>query len=72
MLSKNFELAQNKEKALSIMQVQLSKSGNTEFKIKETHIKLDNVPFLKVAQINEIVYEQSGILPTNLKIIEKN
>ena len=54
MLSKNIELAQNKEKSLSIMQVQLSKSGNTEFKIKETDIKLDDVPFLKVAQINEI------------------
>lgn len=26
----------------------------------------------EIAQINEIVYEQAGILPTNLKIIEKN
>ena len=26
----------------------------------------------QVAQINEIVYEQAGILPTDLKIIEKN
>ena len=26
----------------------------------------------EVAQISEIVYEQTGILPTNLKIIEKN
>lgn len=26
----------------------------------------------QVAQINEIVYEQAGILPTNLTIIEKN
>jgi hypothetical protein len=25
-----------------------------------------------VAQINEIVYEQSGILPVDLKIVEKN
>jgi len=25
-----------------------------------------------VAQITEIVYEQAGILPTNLKIVEKN
>ncbi len=54
MLSKNIELAQNKEKALSTMQVQLSKSGNTEFRIKETDIKLKNVPFIKVAKINEI------------------
>ena len=54
MLSKNVELAQNREKSLSIMQVQLSKSGNTEFKIKETDIKISNIPFLKVAQINEI------------------
>ena len=54
MLSKDMEFAQNTEKALSIMQVQLSKSGNTEFRIKETDIKLKNVPFVKVAKINEI------------------
>ena len=35
-------------------------------------VKSDGLLASEVAQINEIVYEQSGILPTNLKIIEKN
>lgn len=34
-------------------------------------VKTDGLLASQVAQINEIVYEQSGILPTNLKIIEK-
>lgn len=35
-------------------------------------VKTDGLLPSQVAQINEIVYEQSGILPTNLKIVEKN
>ena len=35
-------------------------------------VKSEGLLASEVAQINEIVYEQSGILPTNLKIIEKN
>jgi stage III sporulation protein AH len=35
-------------------------------------VKTDGLLASDVAQINEIVYEQSGILPTGLKIIEKN
>ena len=35
-------------------------------------VKTDGLLASEVAQINEIVYEQSGILPTGLKIIEKN
>jgi len=35
-------------------------------------VKTDELLASEVAQINEIVYEQSGILPTGLKIIEKN
>lgn len=35
-------------------------------------VKTDSLLASEVAQINEIVYEQSGILPTSLKIIEKN
>jgi len=35
-------------------------------------VKTDGLLASEVAQINEIVYEQSGILPTDLKIIEKN
>ena len=54
LISKNIELAQNKEKALNTIVVQLSKSGNTEFKIEETDIKLKNIPYLKVSKINEI------------------
>ena len=35
-------------------------------------VKSDKLLASEVAQINEIVYEQIGILPTELKIIEKN
>jgi stage III sporulation protein AH len=35
-------------------------------------VQTDGLLASEVAQINEIVYEQSGILPTELKIIEKN
>lgn len=35
-------------------------------------VKSDGLLASEVAQINEIVYEASGILPTDLKIIEKN
>ena len=35
-------------------------------------VKTDGLLASEVAQINEIVYNQSGILPTGLTIIEKN
>ena len=35
-------------------------------------VQTDGLLASEVAQINEIVYEASGILPTDLKIIEKN
>ena len=35
-------------------------------------VKSEGLLASQVAQINEIVYEQSGILPVDLKIIEKN
>lgn len=35
-------------------------------------VQTDGLLASEVAQINEIVYEQSGILPTDLKIVEKN
>ena len=35
-------------------------------------VQTDGLLASEVAQINEIVYEQSGILPTELKIIEQN
>ena len=35
-------------------------------------VQTDGLLANEVAQINEIVYETSGILPTDLKIIEKN
>jgi stage III sporulation protein AH len=35
-------------------------------------VKSEGLLAYQVAQINEIVYEQAGILPTDLKIVEKN
>ena len=35
-------------------------------------VKTDGLLSIQVAQINEIVYEQAGILPVDLKIVEKN
>lgn len=35
-------------------------------------VKSEGLLASQVAQINEIVYEQSGILPVDLKIVEKN
>ena len=35
-------------------------------------VQTDGLLASEVAQINDIVYNQSGILPTNLTIIEKN
>lgn len=54
MIHKNLEMALNKEKALNTLEIQLSKSGDTEFKIVKTSIKLKNIPFIKVSRINEI------------------
>lgn len=34
-------------------------------------VKSDGLQAAQIAQINEIVYEQSGILPVNIKIIER-
>lgn len=53
-ISKAFEPAINREKALSTLEIQLSKSGDTEFKIKKADIKIKSVPFIKVSLINEI------------------
>ena len=52
--SKDFDIAINKEKALKTLEIQLSKSGNTEFFIIKTEIKIKKVPFIKVSKINEI------------------
>jgi putative protease len=54
MLPLNYEIAQNKEKALNTIEIQLSKVGNTEFYIENSDIKLKKVPFLRVSQINEV------------------
>lgn len=51
---KSFETAMNAEKALKTAEIQLSKSGNTEFEIEECKIKVKTVPFIKVSKINEI------------------
>lgn len=54
MISKDFEPAQNKEKALSTINIQLAKLGDTEFCTQKIDIKLQNIPFVRIAQINEI------------------
>ena len=54
MISKKTEEAQNREKSINTLQVQLSKSGNTEFKVESVNIKIEKIPFLRVSQINEI------------------
>ncbi len=67
-ISKNTDAAKNKEMALNTLKVQLSKSGNTEFKIFVSNISLKNVPHLKTSQINEI----RRILTDKLRRIRKN
>ena len=54
LVHKNFEAALNKEKALNTLEIQLSKSGDFEFKIVKTNISIKNVTFIKVSTINEI------------------
>ena len=54
LVNKNFELAMNKDKALKTLEIQLSKSGDFEFKIVNSSINIKNVPFIKVSCINEI------------------
>ena len=34
-------------------------------------VKSDGLQAAQISQINEIVYEQSGILPVNIKIIQR-
>ncbi|MBE7704448.1 MAG: U32 family peptidase [Cyanobacteria bacterium SIG29] len=54
LINKTFDLAINKEKAINTLEVQLSKAGDTEFKITKADIKLKKIPFIKVSKINEI------------------
>ncbi len=54
LIAKDYEPAIDKEKAINTLSVQLSKFGDTEFKIIKTDIKLKNIPFIKVSKINEI------------------
>lgn len=49
-----FELANNKEKAIENIEKQLSKLGETEFSAKVITINLDNAPFIPVKELNEI------------------
>ncbi len=69
MINKNFEKAINTKKAVNILEVQLSKSGDTEFKVVKTDIKLKTIPFIKVSKINEIRRELTNKLN---KIRKKN
>ncbi len=51
---KKYEEAQNKEKALTTLGIQLSKSGDTEFSVEKTKINVKTIPFIRVSEINEI------------------
>ena len=66
-VDKNIEKAQNGERALETLKVQLEKSGNTEFKIKVKDIKIQSTPFMKISHINEI----RRILTDKLRKIRK-
>lgn len=67
MISNKIEQAQNKEKALNTLKLQLSKTGNTEFFVEKVDVTIENVPYLKVSQINEI----RRILTNKLQKIRK-
>lgn len=51
---KSFEKALNVPKSVETIKVHLSKMGNTDYEVVSTNIKVKNVPFIKVARINEI------------------
>lgn len=50
----DFELAQNKDKALETLKKQLLKLGETDFYVNSTEIDLKEVYFIPVKEINEI------------------
>ncbi len=54
MVSKKYEAAQQQEKAKNTTAIQLSKTGGSEFEIIKTDIKLKEIPFIRVSEINEI------------------
>ena len=54
MVSQKYEQANQQEKAKNTMEIQLSKTGGSEFKIVSTDIKLKQIPFIRVKEINEI------------------
>lgn len=53
-IDKNSEIANNQDRALNTLKIQLSKLGNTEFKIEYIDISIKKIPYLKTAYINEI------------------
>ncbi|MCD7879707.1 MAG: U32 family peptidase [Candidatus Gastranaerophilales bacterium] len=53
-ISKNFEAAQNKDKSITTMKVQLSKTGETEFQVSKVDIKFKTIPFIRTCVLNEI------------------
>ena len=65
---KNYEPALNTNKALNTLEIQLSKSGNTEFKIESCNIKIKTIPFINVAKINEL----RRLLMDKLRKIRRN
>ncbi len=66
---KNFDDALNPSKSVETLKVQLSKTGNTDFEIVKTDIKIKKIPFIKVSQINEI---RRSLIRQLEKIRQKN
>ncbi len=56
-IQNDFEKAKETEKAIQTIQKQLAKLGNSEFAATEIYIKLDEIPFIPVAQLNNIKRE---------------
>ncbi len=68
-ISKTYEPAINKDKAKTTIEVQLSKTGGSIFKVVKIDIKLKNIPFIKVSAINEI---RRQLINKLIKIRKKN
>ncbi len=54
MAAKKYEQAMQEEKAKNTMEIQLSKTGGSEFEVIKTDIKLKQIPFIRMSEINEI------------------
>ena len=64
--------AKNKEKALNIINEQLSKTGGSIFKVKNIVIDLEEIPFLPVSELNNLRREAVGLLTAACQRKDKN